>query len=71
MFYICRSKLGYSKFEAEHIYFGEYLEQFEVYKKYHNFEMNKMVFSEQEEEEKTKEEPPAWVLEAERKINGI
>ena len=63
--------MKYTYKEAVHIYIGEYTDQFEIFKKYHNMEMTKTLFSETEKEEEVKEEqPPEWVVEAERKANG-
>lgn len=57
------NKLGYSNNEARHIYIGEYSEQFEIYKKYHNMEMTKTLFTETEKEnEKGEEKLPDWYI---------
>lgn len=62
--YLCKNKLGYTTHEAKHIYLGEYLEQYEVYKKYHNIEVNRLVFPEVDKKEDKKqennEELPTW-----------
>ena len=70
--FVSKVKLGYTLHEANHIYIGEYTDQFIVYKKYHNMEMNKVLFTESEKEVQIKEEtPPNWVVEEERKLaNG-
>ena len=69
--YVAKSKLGYTHKQALHIYIGEYMDQFESFKKYYNMEISKILFSGTEKEEEIKEEePPEWVVEAERKTNG-
>lgn len=65
--FVSVNKLGYSRKETEHIYIGEYLEQFEVYKKYHNMEMSKFIFTEQDEEEVDNEEKlPQWYIDSQK-----
>lgn len=59
--------MKYTYKEAVHIYIGEYTDQFEVYKKYHNMEMTKTLFSETEKEEiESEENPPQWVIDAQK-----
>ena len=62
--YLCKNKLGYTTHEAKHIYLGEYVEQYEVYKKYHNIEINRLVFPEtdekMDEKQTNEEELPKW-----------
>lgn len=64
MLYLCKNKLGYTNKEALHIYYGEYQEQFEIYKKYHNMEINKMVFITDENKKDSRRtsdnDAPAW-----------
>lgn len=64
--YLCKTKLGYSEKSAHHVYIGEYMEQLEVFKKYHNMEMQKMLFTETEKEEirvkQNTEELPQWYI---------
>lgn len=65
-------KLGYSDKEARHIFIGEYIDQYEVYKKYHDMEILKVPFSEAEKEEDAtigEENPPQWVIDAEKGRN--
>lgn len=65
---MAKSKLGYTHKQALHIYIGEYMDQFESFKKYYNMEISKTPFAETEKEEEiTEETPPEWVIEAERK----
>jgi len=63
--FLCKTRLGYTDHEARHILIGEYIDQFEVYKKYHNIEVNKMVFSETDEKNeksKSEEQFPQWYI---------
>jgi hypothetical protein len=64
IFYVCKNKLGYTTHEAKHIYLGEYLEQFEVYKKYHNMEMERLLYPDPDRKEIKKDESgeqyPSW-----------
>lgn len=64
IFYVCKNKLGYTTHEAKHIYMGEYLEQFEVYKKYHNMEMERLIYPDPDKKEVKKDESgekyPSW-----------
>jgi ribosomal protein S12 methylthiotransferase accessory factor YcaO len=66
---VSKNKLGYTDKEARHIFIGEYIEQFEVFKKYHNIEMTQTLFTDEEKEEKA-EEKPQWVVDEERKKDG-
>ena len=70
--YICKNKLGYTDREARHIYIGEYLEQFEIYKKFYNMKMNKKIFIEDKKEEQQKSDNgnPEWYNEYMRKQKG-
>ena len=61
--YICKNKLGYSEQDARHVYIGEYKEQFEIYKKFYNMQINKRIFIEDKEEEtktRSDNDNPEW-----------
>jgi len=54
------AKLNLSKRESEHIYIGEYLELFEVYKKYYNMEVMKEIFVDEKQDKQETEKLPDW-----------
>lgn len=49
--YIGVNRLGFTYAQVGHLYFGEWLELFEAFKKQHNFEMRRMLYGRAEEEE--------------------
>ena len=72
--YLSKNKLGYTDRDAKHLYIGEYSEQLEIFKKYHNIEVKKILFVENNEEESKKiedNENPQWFIDYQKSQKGI